>query len=159
MGRYSVARSLMCLALYVVGILACCSSVATAAEGSGRNGPSFLTSGMAGPSVESLTGEQRSAEEQTRRSSPQAIEARKASSLTYHSLGNQAAREAITEAFPNLINEPDSTLPQLHTGQQVTGYINQYAAQLTEQDGQRALAISDLPIAHETASGQWIHLT
>ncbi len=106
-------------------------------------------------SAEWLVGNQQVAAERAALANPEAVEAREVSAHAFESLDTESAENLAAQSFPTLADESDEPLSTLPPGQKVTGYLNPYTATLTEDDGQRALAISSVPVAVETSRTTW----
>jgi Domain of unknown function (DUF6531) len=141
-----------CLICGFVSML--CWSAAALAEEPTPQDPSLLSgSPLVVSGGESLVGGEEAAEE-AKRMSPEAVELREVSASAYEGMSAEAAETVSAEAFPDLINEPDGGgLPHLSAG--VAGYLDPYTVELPASGGQRALAVSSVPLAFETSSGGW----
>ncbi len=153
--RVALRSLLVCVLGSLVG-LSWVAMPAYAEEGLVPGGPlSLQGSSLVLPGVEALAGSQRAAEEEARRANPEAVEAREASADAYESLDTESAENLAAQSFPTLVDQSDGPLSSLPSGQKVTGYINPYTATLTEEDGQRALAVSSTPVALKTSQIGW----
>jgi streptogramin lyase len=90
--------------------------------------------------------------EETKRLSPEAVAARIASTTAYEGLSAEQAAKLGKELFPGLIDHPAGGPPQLPTGQTITGYLTNNAAQVDLGGGKHAVIESTAPIAVESPS-------
>ncbi len=88
------------------------------------------------------------------RENPSAVVAREESQAKYENLDPSQAAKAVADAFPAM-SVPAGGLPQLPSGQRITGFANPDVAQLTFSDGGHGLVTSSVPIALRKPSGAW----
>jgi len=152
--------ALRSLLVCVLGCLAGQSWLSTpvyAEEGpppAGASAPS-VGSPLAPPALEALAGSQGGVEEEARRANPEAVLAREVSAHAYEGLDSESAAEVAARSFPSMVDQANGPLTFLPSGQKVTGYLGPYTATLNEEDGQRALAVSSVPVAVETSPTSW----
>jgi streptogramin lyase len=91
--------------------------------------------------------EQRDAQAQAVRSSPQALLARRASRTKFKHLDATQAAAVARATFPALIDDPAGGTPTLPAGQRIAGYLTSDAAQLDLPQGKHAVLESLTPIA------------
>ncbi len=92
--------------------------------------------------------------EEVKRSSPEAVVARKESQTKYEHLSASEAAGVAKELFPALVSEAEGGPPKLPAGQTITGYPADDAAQVDLGDGKRGVIGSTVPIAVEASPGQ-----
>jgi streptogramin lyase len=149
-------RSLVvCLGFCFAGLTMCVS--AALAEGTspgGVSGGSSLTEGALVTPGSPTEGEGLQAQEEAKRSSPEAVAKREASRTEFEGLDAEQAVKLAGEAFPKLVDEPAGGPPKLPAGQSITGYVSDNAASLDLGEGKHGVLESMAPIALETSSGQ-----
>ncbi|MFI4990570.1 MAG: RHS repeat-associated core domain-containing protein [Solirubrobacterales bacterium] len=97
--------------------------------------------------------EQREAEEQARRSSPEAAAARATSVTKYESLDTAQAATLAREVFPSVISRREGGPPALLAGQHIAGYVTPNIADVETGSGQHGVVESTAPMATKSASG------
>ena len=97
--------------------------------------------------------EQREAEEQARRSTPEAAAARAASEVAFKDLDTAQAASLASEVFPAAITRREGGPPALLAGQRIAGYVTPSVADLETGNGQHGLIESMAPMATKSASG------
>jgi hypothetical protein len=154
--RVALRSLLVCVLGCMIGLLWLAMPV-YAEEGLPVSGGSESLEGspLAPPALEVLAGSERGVEEEARRASPEAVVAREVSAHAYKGLGIEPAEQVAAKAFPSLVDRANGALPALPSGQKLTGFASPYAAELSELDGQRAMAVSLAPMALETSSGSF----
>ena len=121
----------------------------------GGTGESPAESPLVIPQTEALIGGSATQEAQEARSAnPEAVATREESQTKYKGLGAGEAAELAGELFPALVNEPAGGPPKLPTGEVITGYPTDNAAQINLDGGKRGVIDSTAPIAVETSPGQ-----
>jgi DNA-binding beta-propeller fold protein YncE len=97
--------------------------------------------------------EQLRAQQEARRSTPQAFAMREASQLAYTHLDGAQAKQLAAAAFPELIEEPAGGSPKLPAGEEVSNYESDYTAQVDLPEHRHGVIESVAPIARETSPG------
>jgi RHS repeat-associated protein len=150
----------------LVGYVACCCLVGLAvfvpaafAEGSsalGGTGSSSLENPLVVPQAQSLFGGAGVSEaEDSRRASPEAAVLRQESQTKYEGLSTEEAAKLAGEAFPAIVDHAAGGLPSLPEGQHITSIIAADSAQVDVGEGREGVVQSMVPIATESAPGQW----
>jgi hypothetical protein len=93
--------------------------------------------------------------EEVKLNSPEAAEARELSQTAYEGFGSAEAATLASEAFPQLVTQPEGGLPPLPVGDIVVGFVGDDAARVDMGDGSQAVLESLQPMAAKTASGVW----
>jgi RHS repeat-associated protein len=132
------------------------SSSAVTGAGSGGFSVSGAPSSLGGALViagSPVQGEQARAAERARRDSPEARIAREKSRTVFEHLNAGQAAKVAGEAFPGVIDEPAGGSPRLPTGERITGYVSDNAAQVDLPGGKHGVIESAEPLAVETSRG------
>jgi streptogramin lyase len=127
------------------------SEVLPVGEGSGSS--SSLESSLVIPGSPTEA-EQLRAQEEAKRSSPEAVAEREASQTKFEGLDTEQATKVASEAFPAVVDEPAGGPPQLPVGESITGFPTDNAAEVDLGGGERRIIESAAPIALEGSSGQ-----
>jgi RHS repeat-associated protein len=158
-GMRSGLRSLLRCLVCVLAALAAVSSPSAFAEGSpvlGGTGGSSLESPLVVPEAQSLVGGQGVSEaEEARRTSPEAAVSRQESQTKYEGMNAEEAAKLAASVFPAVVDHSAGGLPQLPEGQHIATFTSADTAQIDLGEGGRAVLDSTMPIATESASGQW----
>lgn len=127
------------------------AGVSSVGEGSGAS--SSLEGGLviAGSPDE---GEQRKAQEEARRNSPEAVAGREESQTKYEGLSTEAQATVAGKADPRAIGSPGGGPPSLPSGQSIGTFSADNVATLSLPGGQHGVLESMAPMAVETSSGQ-----
>jgi RHS repeat-associated protein len=150
--RIAVQRLAACL-LCCVGLW-CWTGAAEAAEGgpaAEEASPLNATFVIPGSPLE---GEQLAAEQEAKLDSPEAVAEREASQEGFSGLSGDQAGKVLSEAFPALVDSPVGGPPDLPSGQQITGFSSDYAAQVDLGGGAHGAIESLEPMAVETGHGE-----
>ncbi len=97
--------------------------------------------------------EQLQAQQEAKRSTPEAVAQREASRTKFEGLGPEQAVKVAAEAFPG-IAEPAGGKPKLPVGQSIVGYPTVGAVQVDLGGGRYGLIESAAPMAVETSPGR-----
>jgi RHS repeat-associated protein len=134
--------------------LCCWTSAAEAAEGSPAGeeaSPLNATFVAPGSPLES---EELQAEQEAKLDSPEAVAEREASQEGFSGLSTARVGEVLTEAFPAVVDNPVGGPPDLPSGQRITGFSSDYAAQVDLGGGAHGAIESLEPMAVEPAPGE-----
>ena len=152
----------MRFAVCVTTILAALSVAPCVAFGEGNSvtsggaGLSVFGSGLVQSEATGLLGGQAAVEAaEMQRASPEAVLAREESQTRYQGLDSQEAAKLAEEVFPGLVERVAGGAPALPVGDQISGYTGASVAQLTLEGGKHGALESSVPIATESAPGQW----
>ncbi|MGC2374140.1 MAG: hypothetical protein WA484_09730 [Solirubrobacteraceae bacterium] len=145
---------LVCVLGCFAGLLLSCGA-AYAEDLSASGGLAFSEGSMGAPGVEALAGSQLVDAEAASYANPEAADARLASATAYEGMSAESAESLSGTAFPGLIDESDGGPPRLPAGQQLTSYVDPYAADVSLSDGERGLVESSVPMAIEASPGSW----
>lgn len=152
--RTLVTSLLCCAGLVVLAANPVCA-YAEASALLGGSGGSPLESPLVVAEAQPLVGGEGVAQaEEARRSNPEAVAEREASRTEYEGLNTEQAAKLAAKVFPGVIDEPAGGPPQLPSGESITGYLTDDAAQVDLGDGKSGLVESTAPMAVERASGQ-----
>jgi streptogramin lyase len=146
---------LVCLMCCLTGLAV--SSPAAFAEGSplgeGTGASSSLESSLVTPGSPT-EGEQLQAQEEAKRSSPEAVAEREVSRTEFENLDTEQAAKVAAEEFPAVIDESAGGPPKLPSGQSITSYLSDNAASVDVGGGKQAVIESMAPMAVQTSSGE-----
>jgi len=148
-------RSLgVCLTCCIAGLtLAPACALAEGASSLGGSGASPFGSALVVPGSPA-EGEQLEAQEEARRSGPEAVVAREASATAYEGLSTEQAGKLAGEVFPVVVGEPDGGPPALPDGVKATGFPSDFAMSLALPEGKLGVVDSLAAIAVDTPSGR-----
>ncbi len=158
--RLAVRRFAACLLCCVVGLallpviaLGNGSSSEAPQTGEGSGASSSLEGSLVIPGSPTEA-EQLRAQEEAKRSSPEAVAEREESRTEFEGLNTEQAAKVAGESFPAVIHESAGGPPKLPAGQSITSFPTDDAAQVDLGEGNRGVIESTAPIALETSSGQ-----
>jgi hypothetical protein len=156
MMRAALSSLVVCMGFCLMGLaVALPVAFAEGPSSPGRAGGLPLESPLVVPEAQPLLGGQSVSEaEEVRRMSPEAVVEREADRTKYEGLDATEAATLAERVFPNVIEHPDSGLPQLPEGESVAGYPTDSAAQVDLPEGKHGVIESMAPIAVEASPGR-----
>ena len=118
------------------------------------SGSSVFGSELVAPEA-ALGGQGASEVAEVERANPEAVVAREESQTKYGGLDSKEAGKLAAEVFPGVVGHVAGGVPALPDGEWVSGYSGASVAQLVLEDGKHGALESSVPIATESAPGQW----
>ncbi len=148
-----LSRGWLCAFFLVLTALICCGT-ASAADAQLAGDPA-LSGALEVEGADLFMAGQSAAAERARRTNPEAVAARAASTTAYDRLSATAAGKLAGESFPGLIADRNGGVPRLPKGQRVTGFASPFAAHVDRGKGERGLIESSVPMAIKSSPGAW----